>query len=165
MFTVEKSNSSESKSHSLGSALVKLTILTFVENWRCICSARWWEHPSRGAICRHDSRCVPGAWQEGRNMNILASNKPTGSQTNRTLLLRTMPWSGSWSWTSCTAGVSAFAHSPSAYLSSGRGCRSILKQLARRSHILSHRAAAVNSERWNIKRVNFGAQLAWCRSI
>ena len=84
MFTVEKSNSSESKSHSLGSALVKLTIPTFVENWRCICSARWWEHPSRGAICRHDSRCVPGAWQEGRNMNILASNKPTGSQTNHT---------------------------------------------------------------------------------
>ena len=31
MFTVEKSNSSESKSHSLGSALVKLAILTFVE--------------------------------------------------------------------------------------------------------------------------------------
>ena len=31
MFTVEKSKSSESKSHSLGSALVKLTIPTFVE--------------------------------------------------------------------------------------------------------------------------------------
>ena len=117
-------------------------------------------HLSGGAICRHDSRCVPGAGQEGRNMNILPSNKPTSSQSSQ----HTVQSLGR-SWTRLTAGVSAFGHSPSAYLSSGRGCRSILKQLARRSHILSHRVAAVNSERWNIKRVNFGAQLAWCRSI
>ena len=97
----------------------------------CLCqclawvASVWWAgasiHLSGGAICRHDSRCVPGGGQEGRNMNILPSNKPTSSQTpQHTLLLKALV-SGARSWTSGTAGVSAFGHSPSAYLSSGRG--------------------------------------------
>ena len=69
-------------------------------------------HLSGGAICRHDSRCVPGAGQEGRNMNILPSNKPTSSQTRaHTLLLKALV-SGARSWTRRSAGVSAFGHSP-----------------------------------------------------
>ena len=52
----------------------------------CICSGWRGDRSGGGAICRHDSRCVPaaggggGGGQEGSNMNILPSNKPTSSQ-------------------------------------------------------------------------------------
>ena len=52
----------------------------------CICSGWPGDRSGVGAICRHDSRCVPaaggggGGGQEGSNMNILPSNKPTSSQ-------------------------------------------------------------------------------------
>ena len=50
----------------------------------CICSGWHSDRSGGGAICRHDSRCVPaaggGGGQEGGNMNILPSNKPTSSQ-------------------------------------------------------------------------------------